>query len=159
MKRLYSDQIELFGDSGSKRIHKNDDEKRKRNPYKRDYARVMYSNSFRRLQGKMQLMEIDGNKFNRNRLTHSLEVSQIARSIAEVVSESAKESEIDIYTEEDMYVVETGAYAHDIGNAPFGHHGEVILNSLMKDFGGFEGNAQSLRILMEIEKSFLNTRA
>lgn len=154
MKRLYNDQIELFGDSGSKRIHKNDDEKRKRNPYKRDYARVMYSNSFRRLQGKMQLMEIDGNKFNRNRLTHSLEVSQIARSIAEVVSESAKESEIDIYTEEDMYVVETGAYAHDIGNAPFGHHGEVILNGLMKEFGGFEGNAQSLRILMEIEKKF-----
>lgn len=59
-----------------------DGETRSRDNYQRDYARILYSSSFRRLQGKMQLFEIDPEKFNRNRLTHSLEVAQIARSIA-----------------------------------------------------------------------------
>jgi dGTPase len=106
----------------------------------RDYARVLYSSSFRRLQGKMQLLGIDANKFNRNRLTHSLEVAQIARSIA-----------YDLELKHTV-VSETASLAHDIGNPPFGHSGEVILNKLCENFGGYEGNAQAFRILRTLEK-------
>jgi dGTPase len=106
----------------------------------RDYARVLYSSSFRRLQGKMQLLGVDANKFNRNRLTHSLEVAQIARSIA-----------LDLGLIKTV-VSETASLAHDIGNPPFGHYGEVVLNKLSKDYGGYEGNAQAFRILNTLEK-------
>lgn len=106
----------------------------------RDYARVLYSSSFRRLQGKMQLLGIDSNHFNRNRLTHSLEVAQIARSIA-----------TDLKLERPV-VSETCSLAHDIGNPPFGHYGEVILNELSAGCGGYEGNAQAFRILRTLEK-------
>ncbi|WP_395400264.1 dGTP triphosphohydrolase [Pseudoduganella sp. UC29_106] len=106
----------------------------------RDYARVLYSASFRRLQGKMQLLGVDANHFNRNRLTHSLEVAQIARSIA-----------ADLGLERTV-VSETCSLAHDIGNPPFGHYGEKILNELAADAGGFEGNAQAFRILRTLEK-------
>ena len=106
----------------------------------RDYARVLYSASFRRLQGKMQLLGVDANNFNRNRLTHSLEVAQIARSIA-----------ADLGLERSV-VAETCSLAHDLGNPPFGHYGEKILNELGDDCGGFEGNAQAFRILRTLEK-------
>jgi dGTPase len=106
----------------------------------RDYARVLYSSSFRRLQGKMQLLGVDASNFNRNRLTHSLEVAQIARSIA-----------ADLGLERSV-VAETSALAHDLGNPPFGHHGERILDELGADIGGFEGNAQAFRILRTLEK-------
>ena len=106
----------------------------------RDYARVLYSASFRSLQGKMQLLGVDANRFNRNRLTHSLEVAQIARSIA-----------ADLGLERTV-VSETCSLAHDIGNPPFGHYGEKILNELAADVGGFEGNAQAFRILRTLEK-------
>lgn len=110
----------------------------------RDYARVLYSSSFRRLQGKMQLLGVENDKFFRNRLTHSLEVAQIARGIAKAFGYN------------DTVVVETGALAHDIGNPPFGHYGERVLNNLgrmaCKHCGGFEGNAQTLRILTTLEK-------
>jgi predicted deoxyguanosinetriphosphate triphosphohydrolase len=106
----------------------------------RDYARVLYSSSFRRLQGKMQLLGVDANKFNRNRLTHSLEVAQIARSIA-----------YDLQLQHTV-VAETASLAHDIGNPPFGHYGEVVLNDLSLGCGGYEGNAQAFRILRTLEK-------
>lgn len=106
----------------------------------RDYARVLYSTSFRCLQGKMQLLGMDANRSNRNRLTHSLEVAQIARSIA-----------ADLGLERSV-VSETCALAHDIGNPPFGHYGEKILNELCAEHGGFEGNAQAFRILRTLEK-------
>jgi dGTPase len=112
---------------------------RQRNEFERDYARVLYSSSFRRLQGKMQLFEVDPEKFNRNRLTHSLEVAQIARSIA---------SELELKY---PVVAELAALAHDIGNPPFGHSGEKKLNKLAEEFGGYEGNAQALRILRNLE--------
>ncbi|WP_158151281.1 deoxyguanosinetriphosphate triphosphohydrolase family protein [Pantoea ananatis] len=117
-------------------------EMRKRDDYQRDYARILYSSSFRRLQGKMQLFEVDPEKFNRNRLTHSLEVAQIARSIA---------SDLGL---EQTVVVELAALAHDIGNPPFGHSGEKLLNELSSDIGGYEGNAQALRILRKLEKKY-----
>lgn len=123
------------------RIHgTNDNRTDNRQTLMRDYARVLYSSSFRRLQGKMQLLGVDANKFNRNRLTHSLEVAQIARTIA---------FELGL---EDTVVTETAALAHDIGNPPFGHRGEVILNELSSNCGGYEGNAQAFRILNTLEK-------
>lgn len=111
-------------------------------PFQRDYARIMYSSSFRRLQGKMQLLGIKNDQFFRNRLTHSLEVAQIARSIAGTIQ----------YDSGSSYIVEAGALAHDLGNPPFGHAGERCLNKAFAEVGGFEGNAQTLRILTNIEK-------
>ena len=121
-------------------VSQSDNRSNGRDETMRDYARVLYSSSFRRLQGKMQLLGIDANSFNRNRLTHSLEVAQLARSIA--ASLGLKNS----------VVSETCSLAHDIGNPPFGHYGEKILNDLSESFGGYEGNAQAFRILRTLEK-------
>lgn len=110
--------------------------------YQRDYTRILYSSSFRRLQNKMQLLAVKSDQFIRNRLTHSLEVAQIARSIATMVG----------YDSTEIYVVEACSLAHDIGNPPFGHAGERFLNSLSSRFGGFEGNAQTFRILTTVEQ-------
>ncbi len=123
------------------RIHKEAlDRGGDRDPYYRDYARILYSSSFRRLQGKMQLLGIDQTHFFRNRLTHSLEVSQISRGIA---------SKLRLDT---TLVAEASSLAHDLGNPPFGHHGERVLNDLVSSIGGYEGNAQTLRILTKLEK-------
>lgn len=111
-----------------------------RTPFLRDYARILYSSSFRRLQGKMQLLGVSSTQFVRNRLTHSLEVAQIARSIA---------ADLHLKNPE---VSESCSLAHDLGNPPFGHHGERILNSLCITNGGFEGNAQTFRILTKLER-------
>ncbi|WFR55372.1 dNTP triphosphohydrolase [Anaerocolumna sp. AGMB13025] len=110
--------------------------------FQRDYTRIIYSSSFRRLQGKMQLFGIKPDQFFRNRLTHSLEVAQIANSIAFEVG----------YDRDECYIVEAGSLAHDIGNPPFGHAGERYLNILCKSIGGFEGNAQTLRTLTTVEQ-------
>lgn len=123
-------------------IHQEEVRSRPDGPFQRDYSRIMYSSSFRRLQGKMQLLGIKNDQFFRNRLTHSLEVAQIARSIAGMLR----------YDREESYIVEAGALAHDLGNPPFGHAGEAHMNLLFSDIGGYEGNAQTLRILTNIEK-------
>jgi dGTPase len=88
----------------------------------------------------MQLLGLEQTHFFRNRLTHSLEVSQISRGIA---------SKLQLDT---TLVAEASSLAHDLGNPPFGHHGERVLNNLASDIGGYEGNAQTLRILMRLEK-------
>lgn len=106
-----------------------------------DYARILYSSSFRRLQGKMQLLVPGQIHFYRNRLTHSLEVSQIARSIAKRIGM------------EDTLTVQACALAHDIGNPPFGHAGEIFLSECSPGFS-YEGNAQSFRILNHVEDKF-----
>lgn len=120
-----------------------------RTGWRRDYGRVIHSPAFRRLQGKTQLFAGAESDFFRNRLTHSLEAAQIAKSIAlrinhEHLSESADRLEPDI--------AEIAALCHDLGHPPFGHNGEKALDECMKGCGGFEGNAQTLRILARLEK-------
>lgn len=120
-----------------------------RSAFRRDYARLLHSPAFRRLQGKTQLFPSLEHDFFRNRLTHSLEVAQVAKSIA------LRLNHYDRYFQEhpiDTDLVETAALAHDLGHPPFGHNGERALDDCMKDRGGFEGNAQSLRILATLSK-------
>lgn len=140
IKRVYLNPIKT--DSMESYVYSEEARYRPDGPFQRDYARIMYSSSFRRLQGKMQLLGIKNDQFFRNRLTHSLEVAQIARSIASAIK----------YDEGESYIVEAGALAHDIGNPPFGHSGERKLNQMFIEYGGFEGNAQTLRILTNVEK-------
>lgn len=111
-----------------------------RTDQERDYARILYSSSFRRLQGKIQLFIPQCNRFNRNRLTHSLEVAQISRVIATKLGLK------------DTLTVQSCALAHDIGHPPFGHAGEKVLNSLSKDNIRFEGNAQTFRVIDHLEE-------
>jgi dGTPase len=120
-----------------------------RTDFRRDYSRLIHSPVFRRLQGKTQLFPCIESDFFRNRLTHSLEVAQIGKSIAIKLNYEEKElSEEGIDTD----LMETVCLAHDLGHPPFGHRGEVALDSCMKIYGGFEGNAQTLRILSKLEK-------
>ena len=123
-----------------------------RTEWRRDYARLLHAPSFRRLQGKTQLYPGNESDFFRNRLTHSLEVAQIAKSIAITINEKYKNK--NIYIEPD--ICEFAGLAHDLGHPPFGHQGERALDECMRDFGGFEGNAQTLRILSRIEKKIKN---
>lgn len=120
-----------------------------RSPFRRDYARLLHSAAFRRLQGKTQLFPSTESDFFRNRLTHSLEVAQIARGLAQRINASHG------YFQQhpiNADLVETASLAHDLGHPPFGHNGEEVLNEWMSDAGGFEGNAQTLRILARVEK-------
>lgn len=130
-------------------ISKNSGNSEFRSPYRRDYARLIHSPAFRRLQGKTQLYPGHESDFFRNRLTHSLEVAQIAKGIAQQLNfknKFLKKNPID------CDLVEFAALAHDLGHPPFGHNGERALDDCMKRWGGFEGNAQTLRILAVSEK-------
>ena len=121
-----------------------------RDDFQRDYARVLYSPSFRRLQGKMQINGIKSNAFYRNRLTHSLEVAQIATSIAFKLSSLCSDKSM---YKDDIFVLEAAALAHDIGHPAFGHKGESVLNEIAEKYGlKFEGNAQNFRILRKLER-------
>lgn len=122
----------------------------RRDAYHRDYTRILYSSAFRRLQGKMQILGIQSSAYYRNRLTHSLEVAQIARSIASLLS-----SECNVYKKNDITLIEAAALAHDIGHPAFGHKGEHILDSYDQDTNDwirFEGNAQNFKVLRTLEK-------
>lgn len=122
-----------------------------RSVWRQDYSRLLHSASFRRLQGKKQLFPGHNSDFFRNRLTHSLEVAQVAKSIAMKLNH-----EQDVFHGQgnavNFDIVETAALAHDLGHPPFGHNGEEALNDCMREHGGFEGNAQTLRILARLEK-------
>ncbi|TCR04073.1 dGTP triphosphohydrolase [Neorhizobium sp. JUb45] len=122
-----------------------------RDEARRDYARLIHSASFRRLQGKTQVFPGHEGDFFRNRLTHSLEVAQIAKSIA-IKLNSTSEFFADDESKINLDIVEFAGLAHDLGHPPFGHNGEEALDECMRDFGGFEGNAQTLRILSTLEK-------
>jgi len=123
-----------------------------RDPFERDYGRVIHSAAIRRLQAKTQVIGIEEGDFHRTRLTHSLEVAQIARGIAVYLNDTCPILR-DIGGAIDNSLVETGALAHDLGHPPFGHKGERTLNKMMVNAGacGFEGNAQTFRILTKLE--------
>lgn len=116
-----------------------------RTEYRRDYARVLHSSSFRRLQNKTQLFPGYESDFFRNRLTHSLEVAQIAKTIAIRLKD---EYALDINPD----VCEIAGLMHDLGHPPFGHNGEAALDECMLQYGGFEGNAQTIRVITRLEK-------
>jgi dGTPase len=109
-----------------------------RSPYQRDRDRIIHSTAFRRLQYKTQVFVYHEGDHFRTRLTHSLEVAQIARSIAR-----------ELALEEDL--AEALALAHDLGHPPFGHAGEDALDAMMKPHGGFDHNAQSLKAVTQLE--------
>ena len=112
-----------------------------RNPHQRDRDRIVHSTAFRRLVYKTQVfLNHEGDLF-RTRMTHSLEVAQLGRSIARALG-----------LNEDL--VEAIALAHDVGHTPFGHAGQDALNACMADHGGFEHNLQSLRVVDELEERY-----
>jgi dGTPase len=112
-----------------------------RNAFARDYTRVLHSQALRRLQHKTQVFSSNEGDLFRTRLTHSMEVEQVARSVSKQLG-----------LNEDLCAVL--ALAHDLGHAPFGHMGQDILNELLKDHGGFEHNHQALRIVDELESPY-----
>lgn len=140
----------LYRDSDRARfLPENGDDEPWRDPYRQDYARVIHCPSFRRQQGKTQIFPGHESDFFRNRLTHSLEVAQIAESIAHLLN--AKNPFL-TKNPIDPRICFTAAHLHDIGHPPFGHNGEEALDDCMRAHGGFEGNAQTLRIVSQLEK-------
>lgn len=118
-----------------------------RRPFERDKARVIHSAAFRRLQSKTQVLGVGEGDFHRTRLTHSMEVAQIGTGLVRQLEESGEVPEGLL----DAQLIETVCLAHDLGHPPFGHGGEIALNYMMRDAGGFEGNGQTLRLLARLE--------
>jgi hypothetical protein len=116
-----------------------------------DYARIIHSASFRRLQGKTQVLTLGEGDFYRTRLTHSIEVAQIAEGIARQFQKDHAEHSAQPWIPNLTMIQAVGA-THDLGHPPFGHGGEVALNYCMRENGGFEGNGQTLRILTRLER-------
>ncbi|SFJ77231.1 dGTPase [Bosea sp. OK403] len=142
-------------------VYSDDDRKREyedgsgedpwRSAYSRDYGRIVHSASFRRLQGKTQVFPGHESDFFRSRLTHSLEVAQIAEGIVERlnhVHDFFKQTQNHI----NPRLVAAASLIHDLGHPPFGHNGERALDRMMLGYGGFEGNAQTLRIVSRLER-------
>ena len=132
-------KIGLFKSKG--RVHKESISKY-RTPFQRDRDRIIHSASFRRLKHKTQVFVNTEGDHYRTRITHSIEVAQIARSIARYLN-----------LNEDL--AETLSLAHDLGHTPFGHAGEDALNECMSSYGGFDHNLQTLRIIMFLENKYL----
>lgn len=124
------------------RVHK-EKEHPYRSAYQRDRDRIIHSAAFRRLEYKTQVFVNDEGDYYRTRLTHTLEVAQIARTIAGALGLNPD-------------LTEALALAHDLGHAPFGHAGEEVLNELMKDCGGFNHNLHGLRVVDLLEERYPN---
>ena len=122
------------------RLHR-EDESPVRSPFQRDRDRIIHSTAFRRLKHKTQVFVYHEGDHYRTRLTHSIEVSQIARTVSRALG-----------LNEDL--AEALALAHDLGHTPFGHAGEEALHACMKEFAGFDHNAQTLRILTKLEQRY-----
>ena len=114
-----------------------------RNDFQRDRDRIIHSTAFRRLKHKTQVFVNTSGDHFRTRITHSLEVSQIARTLSKFFN-----------LNEDLS--ETLSLAHDLGHTPFGHAGEEALNDCMKKYGGFDHNIQTLRIISILENRYYN---
>ncbi|GAB2628242.1 deoxyguanosinetriphosphate triphosphohydrolase [Nocardioides ginkgobilobae] len=135
------DSAELYDDHARERLVPEPPKRvaaPERTPFERDRARVVHAASSRRLAAKTQVVGPQSDDFVRNRLTHSLEVAQVARDLSRALG-----------THPD--IAETAALAHDLGHPPFGHNGERVLADLAVECGGFEGNAQTLRLLTRLE--------
>lgn len=128
------------GDKSRGRLHAEENTKT-RSPYQRDRDRIIHSGAFRRLIHKTQVFVYHEGDYYRTRLTHSIEVAQIARSLSVVLGL-------------DNEIAESLALVHDFGHTPFGHAGEDALNAAMADFQGFDHNAQSLRVVTKLEKRY-----
>ena len=120
----------------------NEPKNKYRSPFQRDRDRIIHSASFRRLKHKTQVFVNTEGDHYRTRITHSIEVAQIARSIAKYLN-----------VNDDL--AETLSLAHDLGHTPFGHAGEIALNECMSKYGGFDHNLQTLRIVMFLEHKYL----
>ena len=131
----------VSADGSSNMFQYPEEEPKYRSVYQRDRDRIIHSTAFRRLEYKTQVFVNHEGDYYRTRLTHTMEVSQIARSIARTMS-----------LNEDL--VEVIALSHDIGHPPFGHAGEESLRTLMKDNGGFDHNLQGLRVVEELEQRY-----
>ena len=118
-----------------------------RTPFQVDRDRILYTSAFRRLQSKTQVFLSGEYDFYRTRLTHSLEVAQIGRSICNHLEQESPLLSHSFHIDSEL--VEAACLSHDLGHPPFGHSGERTLHVLMKDLGGFEGNAQTLRMLTQ----------
>lgn len=131
-------QIAGYDESDLERFVDEPPKRQVRSAFARDRARILHSSALRRLAAKTQIHTAGTDDFLRTRLTHTLEVSQIGRELGDAFGCDAD-------------LVELGCLAHDIGHPPFGHNGESALNTVMAGHGGFEGNAQTLRVLSRLE--------
>lgn len=127
-----------------------------RTPFEQDRDRIIHTASFRRLQAKTQVFLSGEYDFYRTRLTHSLEVAQIGRSICSYLQRNSPVFSDTYHI--DPHLVEAVCLSHDLGHPPFGHAGERTLHTVMRPHGGFEGNAQTLRLLTETVYSHKSSR-
>lgn len=144
MKNKFYDEFDLER-AGNER-HEREGEHR--GAFQIDRDRIIHTAAFRRLQNKTQVFFSGEYDFYRTRLTHSIEVAQIGRSLCDRLNRTSPLLGPDYFIDSDL--VEACCLAHDIGHPPFGHTGERVLHRLMEPYGGFEGNAQTLRILTKI---------
>jgi dGTPase len=124
-----------------------------RSPFERDRTRVIHCPAFRRLQRKTQILGTDEGDFHRTRLTHSLEVASIGSNLVRNLKANQTDAMLKALLPNDD-LIHVICLLHDIGHPPFGHGGEVALNYMMRSHGGFEGNAQTLRLLVKGEDSY-----